>query len=209
MKIFVACLAAALTASPASAAFTAQPFQMRNGPVVWTAQGADTLTISAGPKTNWFVPPWNPKGATDSAPTLLFKASADFSLSAKVHLTPRGRWDAGALTVFADKDHWAKLCLENADGDGKLAVVMVVNNIVSDDSYTTLVAPGDTLMLRISRKGPAFTFHASADGKSWRMLRTFALGGDLADLRMGLLAQSPAGDGISVVFSDLRYEPAP
>lgn len=202
---FVATAATAL----AEPAFTTQSFEPRNGPVNWTAQGPDSLSIEAGPKTNWFVPPWNAANLADNAPTLLLKPAGDFSLSAKVHLDPRSRWDSGALTVFVDKDHWGKLCLENANGDGKLAVVMVVNKNVSDDSYTDFFAANNALYLKITRKGLAIFFNASADGKTWRMFRAFSLDTDLSALRVGLLAQSPIGDGIHAEFSDIRYETAP
>lgn len=195
--------------STGAADFTTQPFESRNSPVTWQARGPNALTISAGPKTNWFVPPWDTKAVDDNAPTLLFKLQGDFSLSAKIHLEPRGRWDSGALTVFADKDHWGKLCLENAAGDGKLAVVMVVNKAVSDDSYTDFFASENTLYLRVSHKGTAFFFDASKDGKDWHMLRAFSLDTDLSGLRAGLLAQSPAGNGITVEFSEIHYETMP
>lgn len=200
--------AAAMAGEPTSLTALPAPLETRNPPVVWTATGPDALTIQAGPKTNWFVPPWNGGRVDDNAPTLLFRPQGDFSLTAKVSLQPKARWDSGALTLFVDKDNWAKLCFENAQNDGKLQVVMVVNRGLSDDSYTDRTEPGNALFLRISRKGTAFFFAASKDGKEWTMYRAFALNGDLSNLRAGLLAQSPVGDGITVTFSDIRYEPA-
>jgi|GEM_PF-204262 len=192
--------APALTALPT-------PFETRNGPVVWEATSPDALVIKAGPKTNWFMAPWNNKLADDNVPTLLFKPEGNFSLSTKISLAPLKRWDSGALTLFIDKDNWAKLCLENANDDGKLTVVMVVNRGDSDDSYTTMIAADKTLYLKVSRNNTGFYFHASPDGKTWTMLRAFSLKGDLAKLRAGLLAQSPVGDGMTVNFSDIRYTP--
>ena len=191
-----------LTALPA-------PLEQRNGPVVWTATGPDSLTIAAGPKTNWFVPPWNPVSATDNAPTLLLRPAGDFALTAKVSLTPKARWDSGALTVYVDRDNWAKLCFENAANDGKGQVVMVVNKRVSDDAYTALIAPENIMWLRVSRNGQGLYFFASRDGQAWTMLRAFTLDGDLSQLKVGLLAQSPVGEGITAAFSNIHYEPAP
>jgi uncharacterized protein len=198
-----------VAAAAAGPAFTALPvpFDIRNPPVNWTATGPDSLTIAAGPKTNWFVPPWDPTQIDDNAPTLLVRPGPrDFTLSAKVALTPKSRWDSGALTVFVDNDNWAKLCLENANGDGKLQVVMVVNKGRSDDSYTEFAAPEGALYFRIDRAGTAIFFNASHDGVSWTMLRAFTLGGDLAHLKTGLLAQSPTGGGMTVTFSSIHYE---
>ncbi len=199
--------ASAVAAEPVLTALPG-PFETRNPPVVWTATGPDSLTIAAGPKTNWFVSPWD-STAVDNAPMILFRPKGDFSFSAKITLQPRGRWDSGALALFIDKDNWAKLCLENSVGDGKLSVVMVVNRVISDDSYTAFTASDNTLYLRISRQGPAYMFFASHDGENWTMLRDFTLGGDPALLRAGLLAQSPLGDGITVTFSYIRYTTKP
>jgi regulation of enolase protein 1 (concanavalin A-like superfamily) len=203
----VSALALALLwgSAQAETAFTSQAFETRNGPVTWTAKGPDALTIIAGPKTNWFVSPWD-STAVDNAPMVLFRPQGNFSLSAKIALQPKTRWDSGALTLFIDKDNWAKLCLENSVADGKLSVVMVVNRGISDDSYTAFTASDNTLYLKIAHQGPAYMFFASHDGKDWTMLRDFTMSGDAALLRTGLLAQSPVGDGITVQFSDIRYE---
>lgn len=198
-------LAGPALADPALTALPG-PLEPRNHPLAWHATGADSLTISAGPKTDWFVAPWNPELASDSSPTLLFRPEGNFTLSAKIALQPKSRWDSGALVLFVDKNNWAKMNIENANGDGRLSVVMVVTRGVSDDSYTDFSAPENTLYLSISRSGPGFFVNASHDGKNWTMLRAFALNGDLASLKAGFLAQSPTGDGMTVTFSDIRYE---
>lgn len=206
---FIALALTVLSSAEAAPSFTAlpAPFETRNGPVVWDATGPDKLVIKAGPKTNWFVAPWDNKLASDNAPTLLFKPEGNFSLSTKISLTPLKRWDSGALTLFIDKDNWAKMCLENANDDGKLTVVMVVNRGDSDDSYTTIIAPNNALYFRVRRNGPGFSFESSTDGKTWTWLRAFSLRGDYQQLRTGLLAQSPVGDGMTVTFSDISYTP--
>jgi uncharacterized protein len=204
---FFALIVSATAAEPALTALPG-PYETRNPPVVWTATGSDSLIITAGPKTNWFVSPWD-SAADDNAPTLLFRPKGDFSFSAKVTLQPRSRWDSGALALVIDKNNWAKLCLENSVGDGKLSVVMVVTHGISDDSYTVFTASDNTLYLRIARQGPAYMFFASHDGKDWTMLRDFPLSGDPVLLRAGLLAQSPVGKGMTVTFSEIRYDTKP
>jgi uncharacterized protein len=198
---------AALAGDPALTALPG-PFETRNPPVVWTATAPDAITMTAGPKTNWFVSPWD-STAEDTAPMLLFRPKGNFDLHAKIALKPKARWDSGALALYIDKDNWAKICFENSLGDGKLSVVMVVNRGISDDSYTAFGAPDNTMYLRVARQGPAYMFFASHDGKDWTMLRDFTLNGDPALLRAGLLAQSPRGDGMTVQFSDIRYEAKP
>jgi len=56
--------------------------------------------------------------------------------------------------------------------------------------------------------GAAWAFHASTDGKWWRLLRYFALSGDPADLvRVGFLAQSPTGEGCAATFDHITFRP--
>lgn len=214
MRHFLLSLAVAgVLAVPVMAAGSAQTLaalpaalEYRNPPVQWKVTGPDRFTITAPAHSNWFISPFD-LGRVDSAPTLLFHAPEDFILSAKISLTPLSRWDSGALALYVDKDHWAKLCLETPQGDGHLSVVMVVTNGASDDSYS-IPAAGHALYLKIARQGPGVTFFASEDGKIWQMVRAFRLSPS-QDLQAGFLAQSPTGNGIAVDFSELRYSTAP
>lgn len=204
---FFAFAAAAACAAEPALTVLPLPFETRNGPVDWTAIAPDALTIAARPGANWFVSPSDFR-VIDSAPTLLFKPAGDFSLQARIALTPVKQWDLGCLALVIDKDYWAKLCLENAAGDGKLAAVSVVNRKDSDDVYTDFFAPDNTMYLKVSRQATALHLSASHDGQDWRMFRTFTFkSGDLAHLKAGLLAQSPVGGGMTVRFSDIKYSP--
>jgi uncharacterized protein len=202
------CFAGLAMAADAEARPTAlpAPVEQRNAPVAWTATGPNGIAIDAPAQTNWFVSPSDLK-AWDNAPTLLFRPDENFKLSARISLTPHSRWDSGALVLFTDPDHWAKLCLEDDQDDGRLSVVMVVTNGVSDDSYS-IAASGNALYMKVAKSGLAFFFYASEDGKTWKMVRTFRLG-EINNLKTGFLAQSPVGNGIHVEFSDIRYDGTP
>jgi regulation of enolase protein 1 (concanavalin A-like superfamily) len=179
-------------------------FEMRNPPVSWSMGEGDSLTINAAKNTNWFISPLDLK-SWDSAPMLLFRPADDFVLSARMSLQPRSRWDGGALVLFVNETTWAKLCLEAPDGPAGLSVVMVVTRGESDDSYSIPVT-GNSKYMKIAKMGPTFVFYVSADGRSWQMVRAFRLGAT-KDLRAGFSAQSPVGEGSTVLFSDIRYTP--
>jgi len=55
-------------------------------------------------------------------------------------------------------------------------VVSVVTRGVSDDA-NAFVVDGRTVWLRVSRVSHAFAYHASLDGKAWRMVRFFSIDG--------------------------------
>ncbi len=194
-------------AAQSSARLKAIPgeFEARNQPVSWSIGDNDTLTIKAAPKTNWFIAPLDLR-SWDSAPMLLFRPADDFTLSAKISLEPRSRWDAGSLVLFINENTWAKICLEAPEGQGRMSVVMVVTRGESDDSYSIPVT-GNSLYMKIAKIGPSFVFYVSPDGKSWSMVRNFRLGADTKGLRAGFSAQSPIGAGSTVVFSNINYAP--
>jgi uncharacterized protein len=132
--------------------------------------------------------------------------AGDFTLAARVRVEFGRMYDAGVLLLHARERHWAKLCLEYSPQLRPTAVTVVTKG-VSDDCNSFEV-DGDTLWLRITRSGAAWAFHASADGSWWRLLRYFALSGDPAELvRVGFLAQSPAGEGCTATFDQISFRP--
>src|SRR5699024_6132347 len=108
------------------------------------------------------------------ATSLGFTPEGDFQFSARVEVPgPRTTFDAGVLTLWVDSQYWAKLCFEYSP-QGTAMVVSVVTNGYSDDANSWLV-DGDAVYLRICRIGPAYAFHASADGHTWDFVRLFRL----------------------------------
>ena len=107
------------------------------------------------------------------------------------------------LLLWIDDRHWGKLCFEFSP-DGEPMIVSVVARGVADDA-NAFVVDGRTVWLRVSRIDHAFAYHASLDGKTWRMIRFFAIDGASASAAIGFEAQSPTGDGCVVTFDDIRF----
>jgi len=144
------------------------------------------------------------------AASLAFAApSQPFMLSAKVSIaSERTTFDAGALSIWSDRDHWAKVCFENSP-DGETMVVSVVTNTYSDDVNSQLVT-GTSIHLRVAFLGDdAWAFHSSLDGERWSFVRLFRL--PVAPGKptyVGFLSQAPFGDRCEAVFSDIRLSHA-
>ena len=83
-------------------------------------------------------------------------------------------------------------------------VVSVVTRGLYDCNSMTI--DGNAVYLRVARMNGAFGFHYSLDGKYGNMVRYFTLG-DVENLRVGFAAQSPTGEGCTVVFSAIAYRP--
>ncbi len=166
--------------------------------------GVLTLTGAAG--TDLFVDPAGVDLAEppDAGRFVGLPPAGDFTLTALVGVEFGSKYDAGALLLHARERHWAKLCLEYSP-QLRPTVVSVVTRGLSDDC-NSFETGGDSVWLRITRYGAAWAFHASADGSWWRLVRHFALSGDAAELvRVGFLAQSPAGSGCTATFDHIAF----
>ena len=161
----------------------------------------EDLTITAGPRSDWFVHPGTREAKLDAPAQLEAIATGDFQLSARVEVDFAATFDAGVLALWHDEQTWAKLCFEYSPG-GEPMVVSVVTRGVSDDANSTVI-DGNAVWLRIARIGEAFAFHYSTDGERWNLVRHFALGADGA-LQAGFLAQSPTGNGCTARFTHVE-----
>ncbi|MFE4308282.1 DUF1349 domain-containing protein [Streptomyces sp. NPDC056891] len=172
-------------------------------PAAWSLAGG-VLTVTAAPRTDAFTDPVGGAARRDAAVALTTPPDGDWQLSARLRVGFRSAWDAGALFIRSDDDHWAKLNFEQAP-DGTPSVYSVVTRGRSDDALAGPVA-GEALWLRVSRIGEGFAFHVSDDGEFWRLVRQFTLDGP-GPVRAGIEVQSPVGEGCRVDFDDIRLTP--
>jgi regulation of enolase protein 1 (concanavalin A-like superfamily) len=180
------------------------PLRWHNNPVQWSFNTTDqTLSITAGKHTDWFL---DPGGAVNivNAPALLAPVHQPCMLQALVSSDASAMFDAGVLTVYQADDHWAKLCFERSP-QGQLMVVSVVTRGTSDDCNSVPI-DGHEVYLRVSVLEKAFAFHYSLDGKLWNLVRYFTLG-ERNSLEIGFLSQSPTGEGCAARFSEIEFTP--
>jgi regulation of enolase protein 1 (concanavalin A-like superfamily) len=162
------------------------------------------LQISAPGKTDYFI---NPESGDvkNNAPFLYANVQGDFVLRAKVRHDFISTFDGAALFIMDSEreDCWAKLCYEYTDLN-TYAVVSVVTNGVSDDANGQNLTD-KSVWLQIGRKGDAFSMHYSTDGSHYHMVRVFNLKASNT-LKVGLVSQSPTGEGLISDFSDVQLE---
>lgn len=174
-------------------------------PVSWEIDAAGVLHITAGRETDMFHDPaGGPRRA--NAPRALFAPDPLFTLSAHVEVDFVSTYDAGALLIWADDDHWGKLCFEYSPQKQPM-VVSVVTNTHSDDCNSVTLARNE-VFLRITRLGQAFAFHYSEDGRAWNLVRHFTLH-QMANVHIGFVAQAPTGASCAARFSEIAYAPEP
>ncbi|WP_239617986.1 DUF1349 domain-containing protein [Cohnella mopanensis] len=170
-----------------------------NEPNNWGFDANQSLAISAPANADFFI---DPSGETikSSAPFLYTIVPGDFTLTTRVGVDMKHQYDSGCLMVMSDDQHWAKLCYEFFGN--KRSILSVVTNNTSDDCISGKV---DSLKpyLRIARAGNCFAFHYSLDGEQWELVRYFGMD-CTAELKVGIVAQSPIGEGCLVQFDYLH-----
>ncbi|MNJ49422.1 hypothetical protein D3C77_446500 [compost metagenome] len=160
------------------------------------------IQITAPGRTDYFI---NPESGDvkNNAPFLYADIQGDFVLRAKVRHDFISKFDGAALFIMDRDDRWAKLCYEYTDLD-TYAVVSVVTNGVSDDANGQNLTE-KSVWLQIGRKGDAFAMHYSTDGSYYQMVRVFQLKAS-DTLKVGIVSQSPTGEGLVSDFSDIQLE---
>lgn len=170
------------------------------------ATGAVTATAAA--HSDIFIDPGagsqlNAESMLNAATLLGVPPDGDFRFSARVTVDFAATFDAGVLLLWIDERHWGKLCFEYSP-DGEPMIVSVVARGVADDA-NAFVVEGRTVWLRVSRIDRTFAYHASLDGRTWRMIRFFAFDDTATPTTVGFEAQSPTGDGCAVTFDDIHF----
>ena len=165
------------------------------------------LAITAPAGTDWFNNPVPEDGILPepvaNAPFFYTEVKGDFVFRAKVRPNHRYTYDACALMVIRDEKMWAKAAFEKSDF-GTRAAVCVVTDLVSDDANGCNIEQ-DEVWLQIVRVGDVFCVHYSLDGEKFDMVRLFRLPvGE--SVKVGVEAQSPAGEGGLRFFSGLSLE---
>ncbi|MEW6754193.1 MAG: DUF1349 domain-containing protein [Candidatus Latescibacterota bacterium] len=174
-----------------------------NEPPEWQF-GVEGLRIVPAPRTDFFRPADG--AAHDSAGLLHTTVNGDFTVRTHVRAELAGFGDAGALTVRAAPDQWAKICVERSPV-GEVGIVSVVTDPWSDDANAELLAAPEAF-LRITRKGSVFGLHYSLDGDRWRFVRAFTC--RMPDgVLVGVHAQAPFQGGCRATFGLLEITPQP
>lgn len=167
----------------------------------------DEVVIYAPAKTDWFNNPVPENGLLSApvanAPFFYTEVTGDFVFRAKVRPNFKSVYDACALMVIQDERLWTKAAFEKSDF-GTTAAVCVVTNGVSDDANGCNIAQ-DEVWLQIVRVGDVFCTHYSLDGERFDMVRLFHLPVEKT-VKVGIEAQSPAGDGGLRFYSEISLE---
>lgn len=162
-----------------------------------------SLVLTAPERTNLFNSP-DGRLRLHSAPMVLFRPDAEFTMTVRVAAELKSVYDVAALVLYDDAEVWAKLCFENSVHK-QPTIVSVVTRQVSDDCNSAPVAAAH-VWLAIVRRGSEFAFHSSPDGRRWDLVRHFQL--TTSDgLRVGFAAHGSGQTSLRATFSEITYVP--
>ena len=166
-----------------------------NEPPIWDIDG-ETLRVDPAAETDLFFAP-DGSMVRDNAALLATDIHGDFTMAVRVSAQLVAFGDAGAITIRAASDRWAKLRLERSPV-GDINVVSVVTDGVSDDSTGEMLQE-PACYLRVTRAAEVIGMHYSLDGAVWRFCRTFRMRSS-GSILVGLQAQAPFEGGAHIEF---------
>lgn len=171
-----------------------------NEPEEWFVENGE-VCMTVPPASDFFI---DPAGAAvkASAPFLHTRITGDFSITAQVHVEMKEQYDSGCLMVRANETTWAKVCFEYFEEQP--SILSVVTRGHSDDCVSAPIHVTKPY-LRLARVGCSFAFHYSQDGEKWKLVRYFGMDCP-EEIQVGLVAQSPIGQGTQVTFSGVRLQ---
>lgn len=178
-------------------------FKWMNEPEEWFFSERG-LTIQAAGRTDFFNDPAG-SGVEKSAHFLYAEREGDFTFMAHVQAEMLADYDAAAMMIMVDDENWGKLCYEFTYK--KPMIVSVVTQGLSDDC-NSLEVPATGIYLRITRFEDCYAFHYSYDGEWWVLVRYFTLPAS-GPVKVGVVGQSPTGEGCSVQITNLNISPRP
>ena len=159
----------------------------------------ECLLIRADKETDYFIDLLN-NYQRANAPFYYQEVDYNFEIKVCIRPTFKATYDAGAIVVD-DQQNWIKAAFEATDL-GYPSVVSVVTKTVSDDCNGEKIEQ-ESVWIRILRQNDYWAIHYSLDGAIWKMVRYFRLNLN-PKLKVGIIAQSPQGDGCEVEFSNLE-----
>lgn len=177
--------------------------QWLNEPEEWRFFSDQSLFIRAGARTEC---KFDASTMTflHTAPFLFALAQDDFEVTTRLRVEMKDRGDAGCLVIMANPTNWARLSLQLNDEHATM-MSTVTRDGLSDDSTSMYVSVDDPT-LRMTKADGRVQFSFSENGQTWSHIRTFGFP-ESPSYRIGVMAQSPEGEGCEVTFDMLSVTP--
>lgn len=171
-----------------------------NGAIASATVEGQELVLKSNAKSDNFNDP-DGKLSNSTAPVLLTKIDNTQPFTFIVKVTPSfiDTYDAGTMYIYLNPKLWFKLAFEK--DERKKTRIVTVRTIETSDDNNHDVIDDISVYMKISSDSKTIGFYYSPDKENWQLVRLFK--NDYpAELWVGLGAQSPIGDGITVKFEE-------
>ncbi len=160
--------------------------------------------ISSNVETDFFIEPGLPPYEKANAPLLLKSIDNTIPFTFSFKTTPDHivKYDAGMAFLYVDDKQWLKFAYEADERMNRRIVTVKTNGFSDDNNHDVINAP--SVYLKISSDTKVIGFYYSLDKELWQLVRIFK-NEYPKKLKIGVGAQSPAGQGNKVIFEDLEF----
>ena len=169
-----------------------------NEPDHWRS-GETGISLCTDPRTD-FWRKTHDGGIRDNGHFYSETVAGDFTATVKIVGNYQSQYDQAGLMVRLDEATWLKCGIEFVDAQQFASAV--VTRDFSDWSIVPLSSP-TSVWIQCARQGSTFAVHYSLTGSDYVLLRQAFLT-DAAELKVGMMAAAPKGEGLEVVFEDYR-----
>jgi uncharacterized protein len=166
-------------------------------------QVGGAVTFGAGPGTDWFRDSRTPFVQADAPVWVVYDGAVPVTVSCRVRPELVATFDAVALFAHVDDERWFKFAVERSPAGERLFVSVRTDGVSDDVNHR--VAAGVDHHLRLTIDDRSLAAHVELDGR-WELLR-YAPWPTSPRTRIGLLVQSPRGDGLRATFTDVHVAP--
>lgn len=181
-----------------------EKMQWFNEPQEWEIDGSE-LQMQVTPQSDY----WRKThyGFTvDDGPFYYGLYGGEFEVNVKIEGDYKTRYDQMGLMLRIDEEHWIKTGIEYVDGVYNFS--SVVTNEYSSWSVIALEEQPKAVWIKAVRRHDGVEIFYSLDGKHYT-LSNLAYFPEYREVKVGMMAASPDGDGFKATFSDFSVKHLP
>ena len=194
----------ALLVSGTVSAQTLEKMQWFNEPSQWEIKDKK-LTLFATPQSDyWRIAHYG--FTVDDAPFLYTTYGGEFEAKVKITGDYRERYDQAGMMIRIDHENYIKTGIEYVDGKYNLSAV--VTHHTSDWSVITLDRAVPFIWIKAVRRLDAVEIYYSYDDQTYTLMRITWLQ-DNTPVQVGLMADSPDGQGFNASFEHFQVKHLP
>ncbi|WP_311408636.1 DUF1349 domain-containing protein [Liquorilactobacillus uvarum] len=146
--------------------------------------------------------------SNNNAPMYLTSSSQkDFVYEVKTEFDSNYLFDQCGIMIYLDEHNWAKFSSEYENDEFQRLGGVVTKNGYSDWATQDIPATVKSIYYRITRESNDFVVEYSFDGVDFHQMRIFNLlfGNKLDEVKVGLYACSPQGEGFTATFKQPHF----